>query len=278
MTLSTTDAVHSLAGTLERTTKLSTYINLELGAPAGENWFTPAELLSKHTPHLDEMWGRIAAHYETTDKGYLKQTVFGNAIWQPVVSGLACYLADRRVPDLSAGNVVLHLDAEGWVDRVALKAPRFACLPDDPAATDPQAVVVPDLDALRRFYLQGLLTEYLELLMETMKSRYKYGLRAMQETLADRVVGTLIWLLKELGEAGRVYDEVAAFSALLPFKTKSGVLEIPYGGRCELFLKRASCCLSYKLPQYSYCTSCPLQSEEERVRRFQAYLADPNDD
>ncbi len=118
------------------------------------------------------------------------------------------------------------------------------------------------------------MTEHLDAFIEMMKARYKYGLRAMQETLADRLAGTLIWLLKEQGEAARIHSEVTAFLNLLPFKTKSGVLEVPFGGRCEPFLKRASCCLSYRLPQYGYCASCPLQSEEERIGRFQAYLAE----
>jgi hypothetical protein len=95
----------------------------------------------------------------------------------------------------------------------------------------------------------------------------------MQETLADRVAGTLLWLLKEHGAGERPRAEVAAFLALLPFKSKSGVLEVPCEGRCELVLNRASCCMSYRLPQHGYCTSCPLQPEEERFQRFQVYFA-----
>ncbi len=82
-------------------------------------------------------------------------------------------------------------------------------------------------------------------------------------------------MLVLFGEEAQIHGEVEAFLSLLPYKTKSGVLEVPYEGRCELFLKRASCCLSYKLPEHGYCTSCPLQSEAERIERFRAYLAEP---
>lgn len=266
-----------LQETLRHAASLSDYLKVSIGTPTGEGWFTPAACLEGEGM-LETLWTRTAKETKTHDRGYLKQSVFGSYIWLLTVSGIGVYLLERRVPDLSAQNTVLHIDKAGWVDALALVIPRFACLPDDPAADDPHAVVVADVDALRRFYLHTLLTAHLEAFMSGMKSRYKYGLRAMQETLADRIVGTLIWLLKELGEKERIGGEVAAFSSLLPFKSKSGVLEVPFEGRCEPFLKRASCCLSYRLPEHGYCTSCPLQSEDERTARFQAYLASPEDD
>ena len=263
-----------LQATLERAASLSDYLEVSLGTPTGEDWFTPAACFDDEGV-LETLWTRTAGAAGTGERAYLKQSVFGSYIWGLTVSGLSTYLLDRRVPDLSAKNTVLHVDKQGWVDALALVTPRFACLPDDPAAGDPHVTVVADLDALRRFYLRTLLEEHVGAFMEVMKSRYKYGRRAMQETLADRIVGTLIWLLKEQGEKERIGGEVEAFSSLLPFKTRAGVLEVPFEGCCELFSKRASCCLSYRLPQYGYCTSCPLQSEKERVRRFQAYLANP---
>jgi ferric iron reductase protein FhuF len=259
--------------TLTQVASLNDYLNVQLGTPEGDDWFTPAAFLEDETV-LELLWTRTSAEAKTADRAYLKQSVFGSYIWLLTVSGIGTYLLARRIPDLSAENVVLHVDDKGWIDELALLTPRFACLPDDPAAEDPHATVVPDGDALRRFYLQGLLTGHLEAFMETMKSRYKYGLRAMQETMADRIAGSLIWLLKDLERKAEIRAEVEAFLALLPFSSKSGVLEVPFEGRCEPFLKRASCCMSYRLPQYGYCTSCPLQPEEERIKRFQAYLAE----
>lgn len=266
-----------LQDTLSRAAALSEYFKVEVGTPTGEGWTTPAAFLEDERV-LGTLWSRTSARAKTTDRAYLKQSVFGSYIWMLTVSGIGTYLLARRVPDLSAENTVLHMKPDGDIDQIALVTPRFACLPNDPAANDPHAVVVADMDALRRFYLRVLVDEHLVAFMGTMKSRYKYGLRAMQETLADRVVGTLIWLLKERGEKERIGGEVEAFSSLLPFKSKSGVLEVPFEGRCEPFLKRASCRLSYRLPEHGYCTSCPLQPEEERIARFQAYLANSHAD
>jgi hypothetical protein len=257
--------------TLTRVASLNEYLNVQLGTPEGDDWFSPAAFLQDETV-LDILWTRIATEAKTADRPYLKQSVFGTYIWQLTVCGVASYLIARRVPDLSATNAMLHIDDKGWIDAMALLTPRFACLPGDPAA-DAYATVVPDDDALRRFYLRVLLTEHIEAFMGAMKSRYKYGLRAMQETIADRITGSLIWLLKDLERKAEIHAEIEAFLALLPFTSKSGVLEVPFEGRVEPFLKRASCCMSYRLPQYGYCTSCPLQPEEERVRRFQAYFA-----
>jgi len=277
MTMTQTVTPTPLQDTLTRAAALSDYLKVSVGTPTGEDWFTPATFVDDEGV-LETLWTRTAEAAKTGDRAYLKGSVFGSYIWMLTVSGVATYLLARRVPDLSARNTVLHVDEAGWIDALALKEPCFACLPDDPAANSPHAAVVPDLGTLRRFYLQGLLTEHLEAFMAVMKFRYKYGRRAMQETLADRIVGTLIWLLKEQGEKERIDGEVETFSSLLPFKSGSGVLEVPFGGRCEPFLKRASCCLSYRLPEHGYCTSCPLQSEEEQIARFQAYLANPGHD
>lgn len=266
-----------LQDTLTQAAAFSEYFKVSLGTPPGEDWFA-AQAFVDDERALETLWNRAAEAAKTTDRAYLKQSVFGSYLWLLCVSGIGTYLLARRVPDLSAGNTVLHLSPEGDLDELALREPRFACLPDDPAAASPHAVVVPDMDALRRFYLRVFLDENVAPFMDTMKVRFKYGLGAMRETVADRVAGTLIWLLKDQGKGARVREEVDAFLALLPFKTKSGVLEVPYEERCELFLKRASCCLSYKLPQYGYCTSCPLQPEAVRIERFQAYLANPEAD
>ncbi len=266
-----------LQATLTQAAALNEDFKVQVGTPTGPDWFTPAAFLDDPAV-LDLLWTRTAEGAETTDRPYLKHSVFGSYIWLLMISGIGTYLLARRVPDLSAANTALHVNEEGWIDALALLRPRFACLPDDAAAADPDATVVPDRGGLRAYYLETLLNGHLEPFMDVMKARYNNGLRAMQETFADRVAGTLIWLLKEQGGEARVREEVAAFLALLPYKTKSGVLEVPFEGRCEPFLKRASCCMSYRLPQHGYCTSCPLQPTEERVRRFQAYLANPGAD
>lgn len=266
-----------LQDTLERAASLSEYFKVSLGTPSGEDWFAAQAFLDDEQV-LETLWNRASEGAKTTDRAYLKQSVFGSYLWMLGVCGIGTYLLARRVPDLSAQNTVLHVDQEGWIDALALKEPRFACLPDDPAADSPHAAVVPDLDSLRRFYLRVFLDENVAPFMNTVKARFKYGLGAMRETVADRIAGTLLWLLKEREGEARVREEVAAFMALLPFKTKPKILEVPFEGRCELFLKRASCCMSYRLPQYGFCTSCPLQPEDERIRRFQAYLANPEAD
>lgn len=274
-----TQTLHTnpLQDTLTCAASLSDYLKVSVGSPTGTDWFAATTFLDDEKV-LDLLWSRASEAAKTTDRAYLKQSVFGSYIWMLGVCGIATYLLARRVPDLSARNTVLHVDGAGWIDALALRKPRFACLPDDPAADSPHVVVLPDLDSLRQYYLRVFLGENTAPLMEAMKARFKYGLGAMRETVADRIVGTLIWLLKDHGEGARVHEEVDAFLALLPFKSKSGILEVPFEGRCEPFLKRASCCLSYKLPEHSYCTSCPLQPEEERIARFQAYLANPEHD
>jgi len=269
-----------LQTTLERVTALSDYINVELGEPEGDDWFSPGAIFAMSSPHLEGMRERMRAYHKTDNTAFLKVSVFANYLWMPVVTGIACYLAARRVPDLSAANMRVHINAQGWVDPIALLTPRFVCLPDGPAVSDPDATVVPDEAALRAYYAHTLFDGHLKSALNVFRARLKLGKATMEKTLADRVTDTVIWLSKELCQdqdaptlRETICRDMEGFLEAIKLTGKSGVLEVEHAGRRQLFLKRQSCYLSYKLPEHGYCASCPLQSEEECVRRFQAYLA-----
>jgi len=44
-------------------------------------------------------------------------------------------------------------------------------------------------------------------------------------------------------------------------------------GVTHLYLRRASCCRYYLLPQGDLCASCPLVSHDERLRRNREFMA-----
>jgi len=72
------------------------------------------------------------------------------AIAAPAITALA---ATRRLPDLSAGNVLVDDSAGARIERFSLRSLRFFCLPDDPDADHPDATVVDAADTLReRFH------------------------------------------------------------------------------------------------------------------------------
>ncbi|MBZ0316210.1 MAG: (2Fe-2S)-binding protein [Anaerolineae bacterium] len=57
-----------------------------------------------------------------------------------------------------------------------------------------------------------------------------------------------------------------------PLRGKTGVIWIEHHGHPHPFLQRGACCLSYKVPEYGYCSTCPLLSQEEREQRLRQHL------
>src|SRR3712207_7932563 len=60
----------------------------------------------------------------------------------------AAFLTERRLPDLDAANVGLRFGEEGFTEGLAFAGPRFYCLPEDPEAGHPDAVVLCSTDRL----------------------------------------------------------------------------------------------------------------------------------
>ena len=56
------------------------------------------------------------------------------------------------------------------------------------------------------------------------------------------------------------------------FKMRPRMHAVAYGEAVHLYQRRASCCRWYLLPQGELCASCPLVSDEERVRRNLAWM------
>lgn len=262
-----------LASTVEGISAINDYLNVQLGPPAGEGWIAATDLVADGSPRREELQARIQTRHKTTDRHFVAMTFFGASIWQVVVAGIASYLTTLRVPELKPANVALHWNADGWGDTLALVEGRFAALPDDPAAGHPDVTVVADRNALRAYFVEHIVRDYVPPLIDLVSATSPLGKRALWGVVADRCVGTLIWLAKELNQTAICLAEVDALHQTAPFTGKSGILTVEHGTHQELFLKRNSCCLSYKVPEQIYCSTCPLLPLEDRIQRLQAYVA-----
>jgi hypothetical protein len=272
--IETTAAEHPLAATVARLTGLSDHLQVRLGSPAGRGWVRAAEFLDPQSPHLAAAEARIGAKYHTDSRKIQAGWSFAYYNWPIIAVGVAGYLAERRVPDLAPGSLALHLDDHGGFDGIALLSRRFAALPDDPAAAHPDALVLPDSDALRD-ELRASIEAHMAPLVEIVRARAGWGRRALWANVADRLAHATIWLSQTLGcDHASCRSEVAALVGAPPLKGHTGVQEVERDGRRELFLKRGGCCLAYTLPAHGYCATCPLLSDAERARRLREQMAE----
>jgi ferric iron reductase protein FhuF len=270
----TTTPLSPIAADFERLNTLNEYVSLQTGRPDGENWYSPEEFTQPDSPALDEILGRIRGKTGCDDRHFLAASFAGGYVWQMAVVGVGCFLAAHRLPDLSADNLRMRFDDNGWNDRLSFIRERFYALSDDSEATDSNALVVDNNDMLRDLLRQQM-ENHMSRVIDALKAKTTMGKRGMWGIVADRMAGIVIHATEQLGQSETCEHEVEALIQVAdsPLKGKTGVMRAEHNGHQEMYLKRGSCCQYYKVPGYGYCITCPLQSKEERERRMREYVA-----
>ncbi|MGW7261047.1 (2Fe-2S)-binding protein [Streptomyces sp. NPDC054834] len=177
----------------------------------------------------------------------------------------------RRVPRLP----VTQVSYDRTAGRMAVRAASFACLPDDPAAALPGAVVVPDEEALRH-RVRAAVAEHLEPVLDGFGPRMRRRGRALWGMATDELVEGLWYVAHLLGEQERAVREL---ELLLPgatrpyvgsaaFRTLTGPDGEPLPTR-----DRASCCMFYTLRPEDTCATCPRTCDTDRVAKLTATAA-----
>ncbi len=195
----------------------------------------------------------------------------------------ATLVLDRRAHDVSAGNLAVHLDEDGHVDRVAVRRPTVGVLPDDEAAGEPDVVVRPDLTAL----LDEAATRAVATLapvIDQVHAASRLGIVPAWNVVADSVLNTATLVPLYLGrdeQAGRAVGE-ALLDALVAhgarIRTRGTCVTVARDTGVYRLPVRGSCCFYYKIrpdidqPGDEYCTTCPLLDGPARARRLTLLL------
>ncbi|MFQ3561553.1 (2Fe-2S)-binding protein [Streptomyces gramineus] len=181
------------------------------------------------------------------------------------------WFLDRRVPRLPVTDVSYDRVA----GRMAVRAGSFACLPDDPAAALPGAVVVADEEALRA-EVRAAVAEHLEPVLGAFGPRMRRRGRALWGMATDEIVEGLWYVAGLLDDEERAVREL---ERLLPGTTK------PYAGSAAFRVltgptgeplptrDRASCCMYYTLRPEDTCATCPRTCDDERIAKLTAAAA-----
>ncbi|MFH8770251.1 (2Fe-2S)-binding protein [Streptomyces sp. NPDC017958] len=179
----------------------------------------------------------------------------------------------RRVPRLP----VTQISYDRTAGRMAVRPASFACLPDDPAAALPGAVVAADEEALRA-EVRAAVAEHLEPVLGVFGPRMRRRGRALWGMATDEVVEGLWYVAHLLGddEEARAVREL---ELLLPGATR------PYVGSAAFRMltgpdgeplptrDRASCCMFYTVRPEDTCTTCPRTCDSDRIAKLTATVA-----
>ncbi|MEU5716893.1 (2Fe-2S)-binding protein [Streptomyces sp. NPDC020403] len=239
-------------------------------APSGSGWIGAAELA--------EGGGALDAFLAEDDAQVLRD--YGTRARPDVVAGFglhryawpACLLVtvpwflDRRVPRVPVRDVFFHRERGHLTARVR----KFACLPDDPAASLPGARVVPDEAALRAEVLDAV-AEHLGPVLEGFGPRMRRGRRALWGMATDEIVEGLWYIAHLLGEERRAMSELELLlpGTTGPYVGAAGFRELTGPDGASLPTRdRASCCLFYTLRPEDTCVTCPRTCDADRVRKL----------
>ncbi|MGW5045263.1 (2Fe-2S)-binding protein [Streptomyces griseoluteus] len=240
--------------------------------PAGEGWVT-ADGLAAGGAQLDSFlaWDDaqvLRDHGRRARPDVVAGFGLHRYAWPACLLITVPWFLHRRVPRLPAAHVAYHR-TEG---RMTVRPGTFACLPDDPAAGLPEAVVVADEEALRA-EVRTAVAEHLEPVLGGFGPRMRRRGRALWGMATDEIVEGL-WYLASLFGEGEERRAMRELELLLPGTTR------PYAGSAAFreltgpdgapvaTRDRVSCCMFYTLRPEDTCVTCPRTCDSDRVARL----------
>ncbi|MBC6447057.1 (2Fe-2S)-binding protein [Actinokineospora xionganensis] len=239
-------------------------LRVHLGIPDEPGWTTSEDFLSD--PDAVPAWRADLARWMRDTYGEAPERTVAAYLmsWYLLTPGFAAGLLfhhARRVPSLRPENVAFHRAMPmSDPDAVALLSPSFTCLPDDPAADSPHAVVVADELALAAV-LRGRFRSHAARFIAVFGPRVRLGNHTLWGAATD-ALDNAFWLAGRYNgdEAAGALDAALVLGAgHSPFTSASTLRPTAIsGGSTEWTRRRESCCFHYLLEQGSgECSTCP---------------------
>ncbi len=239
-------------------------LSARFGVPDEPGWTLAADLFAPEL--LDELMVRVGRGYGTDDRPVIGTMLLRSYLWRILAPTVAAFLAERRLPDLHAGNVALRYDERGALD-LAFAGSRLAALPDDPAAGHPDVVVVPTEDALLARMRDALAESHLSVLIPALRDlRVRRGRRTLWLVAVDVISEAFMLVGRELDREieSRAFAE-RLLGGPLPLSGPTNYLIPKPGEAPETTRTRNICCLYYKLGNGA-CATCPRLADDEHRR------------
>jgi hypothetical protein len=256
---------HPLAPGLARLRELSGFLDAGLGRPPG-GWTSLARL-SADRSMLDDVLKRNALAYGGTRR-IAANFVVGGVAWAAAGVPLALMTVARHAIAPEPDATFLHVDARGEARGAFFDDPSFCTLAGDPAGRHGRATTAEDVTALHewmRARVVGSLTPFVAALSDlTSLSR-----RGLWGQVASSCGSVIVWAARLSGRGTAGIEEAQAFltGPGWPFFDPPSFYRLHIGGEELVAMRRGVCCLSYKLADSPYCSSCPFISEGERETR-----------
>lgn len=262
-----------IARTLDRVSNAAGDGGMDLSArtsvPDEPGWVSVSELAAGQDL-LADLMDRLGRAYGEAGRPFTGTSLIRGYLWRMLTPAAATFLAERRLPDLRAGNVALRFGGGGFVEDVAFTGQRFSVLPGDPEAAHPDATALPSERELLFSLRDALVETHLAALIPALRGlRVRRGTRALRGVFADSCVDAFVLVGRELGREAEGRElATTLLSGASPLSAPAGFYALEYPGGSEVTRVRSACCLYYKTGNGA-CFTCPRTTDEERVRILQ---------
>jgi hypothetical protein len=269
----TQSVAHPLQESFDSLRTRNAQFKMLVDEPEGEGWIEMGWLLDPARPELLHLVDQLSAHHKIKGRSASGVHFFGDYTYVAIAMNAACFMAFQRVPLLDLADISARFNEESHIENVVVRSYRFAALPSDPAAGHPDCVVVETLDGLRDLMREHLIA-HVEPFLNAVAKATRAGKPAMWATAGDYVAHAFGWIGKGLGsEIMGVQEATLLTTPPSKIQRNRGYVHVEHCGQEYYMVDRLSCCLWYKSPEGSYCSTCPLRPMEERVDLIKDWLA-----
>ncbi|MET7337687.1 (2Fe-2S)-binding protein [Nonomuraea sp. NPDC005650] len=230
---------------------------LERGLTPHDDWIACDRLLDPSSQELSRVLAaeRVASGQKSDHATAL--TVMAVYAGTVTASALLAWALDRVVVDMRPHNVAIRLSEHHGFEAVALREPRTV---EAPVET----------------LVSWVLDEHLLPLARAMRTRTRAGLRQLNGGVAHGCAAAFCIASRRGGDVDllqRAYEEFLSASTR-GLEKLGEVIRLREDDREGLFYLRNTCCLYYTSDEAVKCSSCCLDSVEDRVAVYRRVLAD----
>ncbi|MGH3905022.1 MAG: (2Fe-2S)-binding protein [Pseudonocardiaceae bacterium] len=263
--------MHPLGGSVATVDRAVDWMSFRLQGVPCAGWTPCEQALSD--PEFFSRWrasvaGFLGERYtdvpERTTAGYVLQWYLGI----PAYLGALLFHSARRVPSLAPRQLAFRFD-RAWVQEVALRPGPFWCLPADPDAEHPDAVVAPDEAALGAL-LRREVVSHAARFLRVYSPLVRFGRRTLWAAVTDVLDTALLLAGRSFGstQAGAADARLVLPERVEPLTSASTICTVTDDdGRTHWTRRRGSCCFYYALSGVEHpCATCPRTDDEGRAR------------
>jgi hypothetical protein len=246
--------------------------NVMIGTPAGTGWIRGTELLSPAEEPFSALLNQIGRQARTRDR---KTIAGGFALRYAWSSGMAIapYLVHHCVPDISLGNVSFRFQENTLFERAALHQPRGVMVRGSGWLPNEHIECVPNRDALlARLRLD--LYRQANAVVQALHDWSGFSVRGIWGLMTSPWAAVLVTALERLGTSDLTLELADLFFSGddVIADMQPTLYPVIYNNVTRICQRQASCCRYYMLPSAKYCSTCPLISRGERLRRNHEWL------